>query len=50
MIQDEIVRILDLMSESTNEIVNKLSEEYNLRNNQYNYYKDKLLTFKEAKI
>lgn len=45
-VQIEIVRILDLFTELTAE----LTAELNVREEQYKYYRDKLLTFKERKV
>jgi len=44
-IQAEIVRILDTFTELTTE----LTTELNARKKQYNYYRDKLLSFEEGK-
>lgn len=45
-IQAEIVRILDAFTELTTE----LTAELNLRRQQYNYYRDQLLSFEEGKV
>ncbi|AEM22429.1 putative type I restriction-modification system, specificity determinant [Brachyspira intermedia PWS/A] len=45
-IQKEIVRILDILTEYQD----YLNEEVILRKKQYEYYRDKLFTFKEKKI
>ena len=45
-IQAEIVRILDAFTAMTAE----LTTELNLRKKQYNYYRDKVLTFEEGKV
>ncbi|UAN57633.1 restriction endonuclease subunit S [Serratia sp. JSRIV004] len=45
-IQVEIVRILDTFTELTTE----LTTELNARKKQYNYYRDKLLSFEEGKV
>lgn len=45
-IQAEIVRILDAFTELTT----KLTTELNLRKKQYNYYREKLLTFEEGEV
>ncbi|HGF2651543.1 TPA: restriction endonuclease subunit S [Escherichia coli] len=45
-IQSEIVRILDKFSALTAE----LTAELNMRKKQYNYYRDKLLSFKEGEV
>lgn len=42
-IQEEIVHILDSFTELTNELTNELTA----RRKQYEYYRDKLLTFKD---
>lgn len=44
-VQKEIVRILDLYSKMWYELANELANELALRLSQYNYYRDKLLTF-----
>lgn len=46
-VQREIVRILDSFTELTAELNKKLEEELTARQKQYEYYRDKLLTFKE---
>lgn len=45
-IQAEIVRILDTFTELTSE----LTTELNARKKQYNYYRDKLLSFEEGEV
>ncbi|HFW4799392.1 TPA: restriction endonuclease subunit S [Salmonella enterica subsp. diarizonae serovar 60-67:z35:-] len=45
-IQSEIVRILDAFSALTNELTNELK----LRRKQYNYYRDKLLSFDTERV
>lgn len=45
-IQAEIVRILDTFTELTTE----LTTELNARKKQYNYYRDKLLSFEEGEV
>ncbi|MFY3807836.1 restriction endonuclease subunit S, partial [Escherichia coli] len=45
-IQAEIVRILDKFTELTAE----LTAELTLRKKQYNYYRDKLLSFEECEV
>ena len=45
-IQAEIVRILDLMASHTAE----LTAELTLRQKQYNYYRDKLLSFEDGEV
>lgn len=47
--QQEIVRLLDNLTEKTEELQDKLNEELESRQKQYEYYRDKLLTFKELK-
>lgn len=47
--QQRIVTILDNLDSQVTEITNKLSEEISARKQQYEYYRDKLLTFKELK-
>ena len=44
-VQAEIVRILDKFSSRTTELIASLSREHQLRIKQYEYYRDKLLTF-----
>ncbi|MDE6796953.1 MAG: restriction endonuclease subunit S, partial [Ruminococcus sp.] len=45
-IQKEIVRILDNYSEKNEELIKSLYKEIELRKKQYEYYRDKILTFK----
>ncbi|MDE5619607.1 MAG: restriction endonuclease subunit S [Ruminococcus sp.] len=47
-IQREIICILDKYSASVAELQQMLEKELNLRKKQYEYYHDKILTFKEA--
>lgn len=49
-VQQEIVRVLDSFTELTAELNKKLEEEIIARRKQYEYYRDKLLTFKESVI
>ena len=44
-VQDEIVRILDHFAELEAELKAELEAELNIRRKQYEYYRDKLLTF-----
>lgn len=44
-VQEEIVRILDEYTELENELEAKLSEEIELKQKQYEFYRDELLTF-----
>lgn len=44
-VQSEIVRILDNFTELTTELTTKLNAELSARKKQYEYYRDKLLTF-----
>jgi len=44
-VQQEIVRILDNFTELTTELTKKLTSETTARRKQYEYYRDKLLTF-----
>lgn len=44
-VQREIVKILDNFTELTAELTDKLSEELTARKKQYEYYRDRLLTF-----
>lgn len=46
-VQREIVRVLDDFTELTEELTKKLTDELTARKKQYEYYRDKLLTFKE---
>ena len=48
-VQREIVRILDTFTELTKELQNELSKELILRKKQYEYYRDRLLTFEERR-
>lgn len=48
-VQEEIVRILDEYTELEAELEVKLSEEIELKQKQYAYYRDQLLTFKREK-
>lgn len=45
--QREIVQILDCLTELTEELTAKLTAELTVRKKQYEYYRDKLLTFKK---
>lgn len=44
-VQEEIIRILDKFTELTAELTTKLTAELTARKQQYEYYKDELLTF-----
>ncbi len=48
-IQNKIVHILEKFDELCNDITNGLPAEIEARQKQYEYYRDKLLTFKEKK-
>lgn len=48
-VQNEIVRILDNYDEMVNKLEQGLPKEIELRKKQYEYYRNKLLTFKELK-
>ena len=48
-IQAEIVRILDTFTELTAELTAELTTELNLRQKQYEYYRDLLLSFPKTK-
>ena len=48
-IQNEIVAILDELTELTQELITELKNEIDKRKQQYEYYRDKLLSFKELK-
>ena len=47
-VQNEIVGILDKLEFLCSDITTGLPAEIELRKKQYEYYRDKLLTFKEA--
>ncbi len=47
-VQQEIVRLLDDFTAKTTKLQDKLNEELKSRQKQYEYYRDKLLTFKES--
>lgn len=47
-IQTEIVRILDTFVAMTTDLTSELGTEFSIRKKQYNYYRDKLLSFKEG--
>ena len=47
-IQDEIVRILDQFESLCNDITSGLPAEIEARQKQYEYYRDRLLSFKEV--
>lgn len=49
-VQEEIVRILDVFKELTAEITAELTAEITARKKQYEYYRDKLLTFEEGEV
>ena len=49
-IQAEIVRILDTFTELTAELTTELTTELTARKKQYNYYRDRLLTFDEGEV
>ena len=49
-VQQEIVDILDRFDNLCNSISTGLPAEIELRNKQYEYYRDKLLSFKEKEI
>ena len=46
-VQEEIVRILDKFTELTSELTTKLTSELTARKQQYEYYSESLLNFKE---
>ena len=46
-IQDKIVSALDNIRNISNNLQSKISSELESRQKQYEYYRDKLLTFKE---
>ena len=48
-VQAEIVKILDKFTELTTNLISDLETEIVLRKKQYEYYRDKLLTFTELK-
>ncbi|WP_153774947.1 restriction endonuclease subunit S [Pseudomonas sp. MNR3A] len=49
-IQAEIVRILDTFTETTAELTAELGAELRARKNQYDYYRDKLLSFEGGEV
>lgn len=49
-IQDEIVCVLDNFTELTSELTSELTAELTARKKQYNYYREKLLTFEEGEV
>ncbi|EON5991750.1 restriction endonuclease subunit S, partial [Escherichia coli] len=49
-IQSEIVRILDKFTALTAKLTAKLTAELTMRKKQYNYYRDKLLSFEEGGV
>ncbi|SCC19049.1 type I restriction enzyme, S subunit [Gilliamella bombicola] len=49
-VQTEIVRILDTFTALTAKLTAELKAELTTRKKQYNYYRDKLLTFKEDEV
>mgnify|MGYP004634055745 CR=1 FL=1 len=48
--QERIVKILDRFDKLCNDISERLSAEMEIRQKQYEYYRNKLLTFKELKV
>jgi len=48
--QNKIVNILDKFEKLCNDISEGLPAEIEARQKQYEYYRDKLLTFKELKV
>lgn len=49
-IQQEIVRILDNLTDSTEKLKTKLQEELTARKKQYEYYRNKLLAFNDSNV
>ena len=49
-VQQEIVYLLDDFTAKTAELLEELNREYEARKKQYEYYRDKLLTFKDLSI
>lgn len=49
-IQTEIIRILETFTELTAKLTAELTAELTARKRQYDYYRDKLLTFKENEV
>lgn len=49
-VQEEIVHLLDDFTAKTAELQAELNKEYEARKKQYEYYRDKLLTFKDLSI
>ncbi|MFN8673478.1 MAG: restriction endonuclease subunit S [Candidatus Sericytochromatia bacterium] len=48
-VQKKIVQILDLYTNHKSELIENLTAELSARKKQYNYYREKLLTFEEGK-
>lgn len=46
-IQTKIVNVLDTFTALTNELINELTNELNARKEQYNYYREQLLSFED---
>ncbi|WP_458120177.1 restriction endonuclease subunit S [Paenibacillus sp. Z6-24] len=49
-VQEEIIRILDAFTEHTAELKAELKAELRVRKKQYEYYRDKMLTFENTEI
>ncbi len=49
-IQKEIVRLLDTFTERTETLINELTTELEAHKKQYNYYREKLLSFEEGEV
>ena len=49
-VQNKIVQILDKFSDSNSELISLLYKEIDFRKKQYEYYRDKLLTFDEIDL
>lgn len=49
-IQEEIVRILDRLSEETNQLTAALQKELNLHQKQYNFYREELFKFEGKEV
>lgn len=49
-IQEEIVRILDNLSEETNQLTTALQKELQIHQNQYNFYREELFKFEGQEV
>ncbi len=48
--QNEVIGVLDRLDEICNDLSDGLPAEIEARQKQYEYYRDKLLTFKEKEV